>query len=948
MVGGSGHLLERTHELAAVDDALQAARAGRGSLTLIEGPPGIGKTELLAAAVARAQRFGLLVLSTDGDELESPAPYAVVRRLFASALTALDPASRDRLLVGAAGRAGSLVDPAGGAHPAPLESAGVLHGLYWLTANMATDGPMLLVVDDLQWSDPGSARWLVYLARRIEGLAVALMVGTRQAQPGGDELLRALRPIAGPRGLQPAPLSVAAVHDLARALLGGDVEHAFSEACRRATGGNPFHVTELLQALRRDRATGTASEALAIDRLAPGTVVDATLARLGRLPSEARIVAEAVALLEPRAELRWITDLTGLHIDAATAAADSLLNLGLLQGVAPCRFEDPILRLAVESAIAPARRDSLHRKAATTLMQADMPMGDVATHLMRTPPLGEPWVVPVLRHAARQASARGSPEAAAGYLRRALAEPPTRQERRELLLDLGEAESAIGSPRAIEWLREALALAENPDQLARVALALGPELFVAGASDEAYELVSNVLERIDASETQPPLELHACLIALAGPAGRMTETAERADALAARAPDGSPAAAAMQTWLAVRAMVEGRHRDHVRGLADGALATRAQLSGAHGRAMGAAGPAIALVGVDELERAEALFTDAIDAASQTGRRRSLESSAALRGYTRRRRGDLAEAERDIEPILASVVAGEPLRPATIVALITQVLVLIDRGRPDAAEALAGRAPIAAASDRQPIVALLCHAQAAAQLAQGKFEPAAATLARVGEVCEANGIRSPVVIPWRSDLSLALAAMDRHAEGIRLASIELRLAERCDVDRARGVALRALGLLTGGRAGLQHLEAAVHVLRCSPARLELGWASFELGAALRRAVGRREARVPLDRALDVALECGAHLLAQRCRDELKAIGARQRSVPQTGVDALTRSERRVCGLASEGLKNADIAQALFVSMRTVETHLSNAYRKLGIRSRTELPRALGATTDPRGT
>jgi hypothetical protein len=137
--------------------------------------------------------------------------------------------------------------------------------------------------------------------------------------------------------------------------------------------------------------------------------------------------------------------------------------------------------------------------------------------------------------------------------------------------------------------------------------------------------------------------------------------------------------------------------------------------------------------------------------------------------------------------------------------------------------------------------------------------------------------------------------------------ELGLAERCDVDRARGVALRVLGLLEGGESGLERLEAAVVVLERSPARLELGWACYELGGALRRTNRRRDARGPLDRALDIGLACGATLLTERCGDELRALGARARKVMLTGSESPTASELRVCRLAADGLKNAEIAR-----------------------------------------
>jgi DNA-binding CsgD family transcriptional regulator len=350
-------------------------------------------------------------------------------------------------------------------------------------------------------------------------------------------------------------------------------------------------------------------------------------------------------------------------------------------------------------------------------------------------------------------------------------------------------------------------------------------------------------------------------------------------------------------------------------------------------------PGASLLWIDELDRATELFTELLDGAARMGRMQTFEIFSALRGYTARRRGDLADAAADFEPILTVVAPGENLSFAALFALITQVQLLVEEGRPDVAEERARSAQVPAGFERGFVAALLRHGQGAAQLAQHKFDEAATTLTEVGELCDANGIRSPVVCPWRSDLALALAGTDRHGEAIELALTELRLAGECDVDRARGHALRALGLLRGGESGLRDLEAAVQAFARSPARVEQGWAHYELGAALRRANRRRDARPPLDLALDLALACGAGLLAQRCGEELKALGARPRSVMLTGAEALTASERRVCRLASDGLKNAEIAQALFVSLRTVETHLGNSYRKLDIASRGELPRAL---------
>jgi DNA-binding CsgD family transcriptional regulator len=936
-------LLDRTDELTALDGALREALAGSGAMVLVEGPPGIGKTELVAAATAHARRLGMTVLSACGAELERSFPYAVVRQLFEPAVTQADRLTRQSLLSGAAVHAARVVDPCAEPDRTPVEPSAVLHGLYWLVANLAADRPVVLAVDDLHWCDPTSMSWLAYLARRIEGLPVALVMAARPAEPGADDaLLEQLRATGGLQRLVPAPLRLAAVDRLARTALGAQVEPAFTEACHAATRGNPFYVSEVLRALRMDGVAGIAANVDAIDRLTPRAVVDATLARLGRLPIEVRSVAEAVALLEPNAELRWIVELTGRDDDAVAGAADVLLRLGVLRSVTPCQFEHPILRSAVEYQIAPARRGRLHLRAAGALAAGGVPVDAVAAHLMLTPPSGEPWVVSTLAEAAGYASAGGAHRGAVVYLRRALVERPPARERRELLLQLGKAERQTRMPEATGHLREALALAEDADQTAAAALALGHAYFAAGAIDEAYEMVRDAVRLTDQRESQAALELQAFLLSIAGPAGTMAETAGRAAKIEAHTSHTSRGAASVHASLALRDLVAGRPYERIRDRAERALADRTSSSGPMSPALGRAAPGMALLWVDELGRATELFTDAIKDASAMGRIPAFENYCALRGYAARRSGNLADAEADIEPILAAAGQDETHRVATLLALITKVLLLIDRGRPGAAEALALSAPVPAAFARLPIVALLRHAQALAELAQHKPSEAATTLTRVGEVCEATGIRSPAVIPWRSALALALAGTDRHPDGIELARTELRLAEQCGVQRARGVALRTLGVLEGGQAGLRRLEAAVRAFERSPARLEVGWASYELGAALRRRARRRDARPPLNRALDAALACGAELLAERAGEELKALGGRPRSSMRTGAESLTPSERRVCRLASEGMKNREIAQTLFVSLRTVETHLGNSYRKLDITTRAELSRTLAAT------
>ena len=201
-VDGGQALLERDAALALIDRRLRDAIAGRGSLLVLEGPAGIGKTRLVMAARRRGRELGLQVLSARGSELERDFAYGLVRQLFEAPLVAASPPERDDLLAGAAGRAATLF----GVAPVPEDVAGalldpsfaILHGLYWLCANLARRRPLLLCIDDVHWADQASLRFLHYLGRRLEELPIAVVAAARPAPPSdGPPRLAALAASSG-------------------------------------------------------------------------------------------------------------------------------------------------------------------------------------------------------------------------------------------------------------------------------------------------------------------------------------------------------------------------------------------------------------------------------------------------------------------------------------------------------------------------------------------------------------------------------------------------------------------------------------------------------------------------------------------------------------------------------------------------------------------------------
>jgi DNA-binding CsgD family transcriptional regulator len=269
-----------------------------------------------------------------------------------------------------------------------------------------------------------------------------------------------------------------------------------------------------------------------------------------------------------------------------------------------------------------------------------------------------------------------------------------------------------------------------------------------------------------------------------------------------------------------------------------------------------------------------------------------------------------------------------------------VEVLVEQGEVGAAAVIAdGICFDDRAATRLASNVLLC-ARGRARYELGRPAEALADLTTCGRYATEGGITNPAVLPWRSRAALVHLRLGDPVTARRLALDELEHARAWGAPRAVSVALRAAARVGAGSQSLDLLHEATAILESSPARLEQAHAACDLGAALRRAGRRHDARDPLRRALDAAVACGAQSLARRARDELTAAGARPRRDRIDGRLALTASELRVASLAAEGRTNREIAQSLFVTIKTVETHLRHVFGKLGISGRQDLAAALG--------
>ena len=930
-------LLEREAELASVAALIGATPTG-GRLLAIEGPPGIGKTSLMAEAKAMARSHGLQVLGARGSELERAFAYGAVRQLFEAFLARLPADDRADLLAGAAALATPLFDPINLA-VAPIADSplATLHGLYWLTANAAARQPLLLAMDDLHWCDVPSLHWLAYVLPRMEGLAVSIVVGLRQAEPGEDPALLGQivsDPLA--TAIRPAPLSPEAVAQLVRESLSADAGSAFCSTCHEETGGNPLLLHELVQAIAVEGLAATDAHIPRLRELGARAGWRAVSVRLSRLPSDAKRLAEAVAVLGDEADPRQAAALAGLDVRTASEAAAALARVGVLRSQPPFGFVHPLIGAAVYEALTQIERNSGHERAAGLLADTGAEAERVAAHVLPIPGAGDPAAVRILREAATRAASRGASASAVAYLRRALAEPPPSTQRADLLLELGSAEGLVNGDAAVEHLQEAHALIDDPIRRAETALVLGRQLFLLLRGEESHAVFTHALDELAGADAELERLLEAGLLTNAFHVpSAYPEALRRLSGIRGRPDDATVGQKMLVSRLAYHDARAGAPASVTvplarRSLADGTL-VKGEIS-----AYPFVVPAQVLAMAD-LDEALAIYEAAL---AEAHRRGSIFAvTKAFRAQMLVWRGDLAEAEAEARQAFeASEAWGTTARFSLLLAAFLADALMEQGKLADAAAALERAGSGGSLPGRaQPL--LFLDSQARLRLLRDDLGSGLEDMLDAGRRFEAVGGRNPAFMAWRSQAALALLRLDEQGEARRLVGEELELARTWGAPRALGAALRAAGLVEGGERGLALIEEGVQVLRESPAKLEHAKARTELGAALRRANRRSEAREHLRHALELATICGAGPLAQRAETELLATGARPRRIFLRGVESLTPGERRVAQMAAEGHTNREIAQALFVTSKTVEVHLSSVYRKLGIRSRSQLPMVL---------
>lgn len=940
--------LERPAELSRIAAALDASKEGDGKVLVIEGEAGIGKTRLVGEARAMAKERGFVRMQATGDELESAMAWGVVRQMVERSISRYSGATREAIIAGPTGRALEALDKAT-PDAGDAEVARTMHALWWVAVDLASPRPLLITVDDAQWSDLPSLRFLSYLSKRVADLPIALIVATR---PPPDRLgpLAELTVSRHVERLLPRPLSRDGIAALTSDRVGLS-EHPnvvpaapVVDAVLAASGGNPFLAESLLDELRAlDRSVDDPATAAAVAGLGSSTV---SRTMLGRLDPDALKLAGALAILGARADV-WLAGSVAQLPDSTLAGAiDSLVAANVVAaGADQLSFVHPVIRESMRSALGPLEKSALHARAAEVLFTDRAPADRIAAHLVNAPTGTLPNATEIFQAAATVSLTAGDPRTAVGYLTRAFdADPANQGVRAQLGLTLLRAGDAAA---AREHLRAAAAATGVRDRAALLGAAATATATVDGPLAAVAELTSTLDGWPDGPE-RLTLEARLGIIRSFLPDER--KKASEHLRRFADLPGDTPEERTLLALLAQCGRYEVSPSADVRRTAERALRQGALFTETVGHSDTLVGWLLAmmsLIAADGVEPARTEIAGAQDWVRRNGSPIEFAMVANVADFLAWRCGDVPALEADADGVLAAM-APEELSPQVLALRATAVnfgaYAALEQGDLATAKALLADFDQQTADAPRVIPAMWLH-EVRARIALEEDDPAAALehAYRLRDEMAAAHLDPPAV-PWRTPAAWALlrhGSEESVASARELAGDQLDLARRWGAASDLGAALRLTAKVDVGQGArrVTTLEDAVAVLEKSPARLELAKALVDLGEAY-RVVGRRaDARETLARGGELATSCGSTAVRQRAAEALQALGDRPRTLTSSGQDSLTASERRVAGLAVSGRTNRDIAHELFVSPKTVENHLGRIYVKLGITGRRELARAL---------
>jgi DNA-binding CsgD family transcriptional regulator len=521
-------------------------------------------------------------------------------------------------------------------------------------------------------------------------------------------------------------------------------------------------------------------------------------------------------------------------------------------------------------------------------------------------------------------------------LRRALAESPSGQDRGEILAELGWYEVAtVQFEAAQEHLRAALASSATLATRADAASSLGRCAIVSGgrSAAAAADAVSSLAGELWPADPERSLELGSELLIVAGSIPLLRP------GLAARLREFRDLARGRPGFEAVARIVSAQEQLLHGGPASASTdeVQAALMAGLPPSAQNTAGLAalFTLIVGERYELADRLLDAVLERARQEGHATRQGILHALHAASALAQGSLHDAQVEAETGLLLVEHPHFIAQLLVAVAMT---VQIERGALDAAAALARTGEAMGITEERTYVLEFLTARGRLRIAQGQLEDGVADFLWCSQRLEARAVQWPST--WRAYAAPALASLGDKQRATKLAREQVAAARRVGAPGALGMSLRTAALAIGGDERLDLLREAVAVLEGSSARLELAHALADLGAELSRSGRRTEGRDAQRRAINLAGQCGAVALAESAMAGLHAGPGRRARLELTGPSALTAAERRVCRQVAGGQTNREVAQALFVTEKTVERHLSSAYQKLGIRSRFQLASAIG--------
>jgi DNA-binding CsgD family transcriptional regulator len=918
----------REEEIAALVGFLDSPTTLPG-VFLLEGEAGIGKTTLWRHGVDAAAARGYRVLSCRTSGSEAQLSFVALGDLLGDVLDDVMPAlprpQANALAVAL------LVDEGEG--PPPDRRAIALAFTGALRA-LAREGPMVVAIDDIQWLDPSSAFLLEFALRRLEGDALAFLLALREeeATPSAVDLDRAL-PEERLRRLRVGPLSMGAMHRLLSERLDLVLPRPRLRRLRELSGGNPLFALELGRALRRGAIQLEPGEPL------PGSLAALVRDRLATLPAETRpALLAASAASDPTLELVERA-VGGRATDRlAPAVAAQVIEF---EGTG-IRFTHPLLASGVYAAAAGEDRRALHRRLAQLLPDPE----EHARHLALGTDSPDDGVATALERAAVLAHARGALAAAVELSEQARRLTPVEMDEsghRRTIQAASYAWEAGESGRARELLSAARGRAQPGAERGEILMLLGTIEEYEGDRQEAVELYRDA--RRDAENDgglRARIEegLASALFLMRKDLPAAAEHARAAVSLADEAGDVVTTIAALSEVALVDAVsggsewrpALGRGRDLEQRAGPVPIAVSATFT-----------LAILFSWTDELAESRELLSSLRLYAEERAEESGLPWTLVHLAWVEFLAGQWGEASRWAEEghETALQTGQEPQRAF---ALAIRALVRACRGEVEAARDDAATT-LALADERGVMVASILAATALGvlELSLGNPEAVHRQLGPLVTRLEEGGVREPGSMRFVFDDIEALIALGRLDEAEPLLDLVEGRAQRLDRASAVAAAARCRGLLEAARgdtdAALASLEGALAEHERVSMPFEEARTLLALGVTRRRARMKRPARETLERALAGFERLGARLWADRTRAELARIGGR---APASGE--LTETERRIAALAVEGHSNKEIAAALFVTPKTVGTQLSRIYRKVGVRSRTELARRLSADAE----